>query len=1152
MKFEQNRAVLSATDLSNHLACRHLTALERELARGERSAPEGFDPRLEGLRERGLAHERAYLEHLRAQGLDVLELLPGGDDVAARGKTLEAMRAGVAAIAQATLAGDGWHGRADVLLRVERSSDLGPCSYAPVDTKLARETRGGTILQLIVYAELLGAMQGRLPDHVLVVTPACGFEPERYRVAEYRAFAARVRRRLEESLSPVAGATPTYPLPTAHCEVCRWWRECEARRRQDDHPSLVAGMRRAHERELAGWGVETLAALAELSLPLSRKPDRGSKETFEKLREQARLQVATRSAGHPVWERLPAANDRGLARLPEPSAGDVFLDLEGDPYVGEGGIEYLFGRAALRAGGEPEYLPRWAVGRAEERAAFEALMDELVARWDGDPGLHVYHFGAYEPAALKRLSGRYATRAEELDRLLRAERFVDLHSVVAQGLRIGVESYSLKPLEPVYGFEREMPLADSGRALRQVEAALELGRASELNGELRRAVESYNRDDCLSALRLRAWLEARRQEAIEAGEELARPVAESGEASEKLTEWQNRVRPVVDRLLAGVPADPADHTAEQRARYLLAHCLEFHRREDKVTWWEHFRLADLAEEDRYDEPRAIAGLRFVERRAQEGRARLPVDVYAFPPQEVDRRSQEARIDKERKLGTIEDLDPVACRVAIKKTRTTVDEHPSSVFLHSHVQKDKQEESLLRLAEWVAEHGIDEEGEHRAARDLLLRLPPRGCPVGVSGLVAPKEDPVAAARRLAGALESGVLPIQGPPGAGKTYTGARMIVELARRGRKVGVTAVSHRVISNLLEGAIRAAEGEGFALRAVQKVSDGAEAVEETSAIRRTAKNEEVAAALAEGEVQVAAGTAWLWAREELAGSVDVLFVDEAGQMSLADVLAVSPSARSLVLLGDPQQLEQPMQATHPDGTAVAALAHLLAGRPTLAPDRGLFLDRTRRLHPAICAFTSEQFYDGKLRAFAGLDRQAFHAPLPFDSSGLYYLAVEHQGNQSYSRDEADAVAALVQGWFDAGAEWSDAEGTRRPLAAADILVVVPYNAQISRLNERLPSGIRVGTVDKFQGQEAPVVVYSMVSSSPVDAPRGLEFLYSRHRLNVATSRARGVCVLVASERLLEPECRTPGQIRLANALCRYVEMATRVEVAPEAPVSSA
>ncbi|HEX4498670.1 MAG TPA: DEAD/DEAH box helicase [Thermoanaerobaculia bacterium] len=386
------------------------------------------------------------------------------------------------------------------------------------------------------------------------------------------------------------------------------------------------------------------------------------------------------------------------------------------------------------------------------------------------------------------------------------------------------------------------------------------------------------------------------------------------------------------------------------------------------------------------------------------------------------------------------------------------------------------------------------------------------------------------------LDQGVLPIQGPPGAGKTFTGARMIVELVRQGKKVGLTAVSHAVITHLLKEVLGVASEKKVDLRCLQKGREGSDEAEGSS-IPQTKKNEQIESALRCGEVQVAAGTAWLWSRSELKEAVDVLFVDEAGQMSLADVLSVSQAARSLVLLGDPQQLEQPIQGSHPDGTAVAALTHLLAGKLTLEKQSGLFLEQTWRLHPTICDFTSEQFYEGRLRSVEGLDRQALHARAPFDRSGLFFLPVEHEGNQSYSEEEATVVGKLVQTWIESGAEWTDRKGVRAHLTQEDILVVVPYNAQIRRLEGLLPR-VKIGTVDKFQGQEAPVVIYSMVTSSPAAAPRGMQFLYSRNRLNVAISRARCACVLVANPSLLEPECRTPVQMRLANALCRYVERA--------------
>jgi uncharacterized protein len=287
----------------------------------------------------------------------------------------------------------------------------------------------------------------------------------------------------------------------------------------------------------------------------------------------------------------------------------------------------------------------------------------------------------------------------------------------------------------------------------------------------------------------------------------------------------------------------------------------------------------------------------------------------------------------------------------------------------------------------------------------------------------------------------------------------------------------------------------------------------------------------------VGAGTAWLWAAPEGFETVDVLFVDEAAQMSLANVLAVSQAAKTVVLIGDPQQLDQPTQGSHPEGTDVSALDHILGGQRTISPDKGLFLEQTWRLHPDICAFTSELFYNCKLVSRAGLELQVINAAGPICGSGLRYLPVIHHGNQNCSPEEASAIGALVEGILRSKAMWVDREGRQKPITLDDIIIITPYNAQVFEIQQRLP-GVHVGTVDKFQGQEAPIAIYSTATSSRADAPRGMEFLYSSNRLNVATSRARCVCIMVSSPELFEVECRTPRQAQLANSFCRFLELA--------------
>jgi uncharacterized protein len=517
--------------------------------------------------------------------------------------------------------------------------------------------------------------------------------------------------------------------------------------------------------------------------------------------------------------------------------------------------------------------------------------------------------------------------------------------------------------------------------------------------------------------------------------------------------------------------------------------------------------------------------------------RSVVHRYQFPPQDhaIDRALEVRDPRTGKSPGAVVQIDERNRTIDLKRGISSTVANPTALIPFDIVNSIVLRDSLLRLGTWVADYGISGPGPLQAARDLLLRLPPRITRGSPGPLLYQGETLTEAVKRLVLSLGASTLPVQGPPGSGKTYSGARMVVELVKQGQRVGLTAVSHKVISNLLREVCRAARETGVVLRAIQKANeeDGCE----DSIVSQVATNENVRSALASGTAQVAAGTAWLWAREEMANSVDVLLVDEAGQMSLANALAVSQAASSLVLLGDPQQLDQPQRGVHPPGADVSALTHLLQQQATIGPDQGLFLAETWRLHPDVCAFTSELFYDGRLVSRPENQNQRLNAEGSLAGTGLRFIPVDHFGNQNESTEEVDKVVELVDGLLRTGATWTDKNGTTAALKLDHILVVAPYNAQVSALAEKLPAGARAGTVDKFQGQEAPVVIYSMTTSTPDDAPRGMEFLYSLNRLNVAISRARCVAVVVASPALFHVRCKTPRQMELANAFCRYLEM---------------
>ena len=1133
------------------------------MARGERSAPKIAAPDLKVIQELGLRHEKRYLAYLAGQGLTVENLshIPLKEEERAVEETLVLMERGAEVIAQGALRDGEWFGRPDVLRRVGTESKRWAWSYEVVDTKLSQETKGATILQLSLYSELLEKIQGKAPEFLYVVPPSADFNQEKYRVSEYAAYYSYVKNRLANAVGADTQATitasegsgqyelafkggndsgnvGTYPEPVEHCNVCRWFRECDEQWRGDDHLSLVAGIRKQQRKQLEEWNTNTMTKLAVLPIPLKERPRRGSREAIERMREQARVQVEGKTRTEVVHERLKLESGAGFCKLPEPSPGDVFVDLEGDPFAGGAGAvtgqEYLFGMVAAHKG-ELCYEKRWALKAEEEKTGFEWLVDEVMRRWKESPAMHVYHFGGYEPGAFKRLMGRYATREEEVDSMLRAGLFVDLHTILKQAVRAGVEEYSLKKLEALYGFKRKIAPENSRAAMRYIEHRLELGFGEEaLPEEYREAMEGYNAEDCFSTAAMRDWLERERSEKAKEGCEIPRPALGDGAPPEEVDERQKRVAALAAKLTENVSANPE----EGQARWLLAQLLDWHRREDKAVWWDYYRLRDMKDDELLEERSALAGLR------HEGHVRMekksPVERYSFPKQETEIRRGDKLCHGELNVGTVERIDVGERIIEIKRTGKTAAMHPTSVFVDGRGPKwEVLAESIFELGKRISESPEGKQIRNCPAWELLLKNKPR-LVKGETLAALGAETTVETACRIGLALEGSVFAIQGPPGAGKTFTAARMICSLVREGKKVGVTAHSHKAIGKLLQEVQVAADEAGIVVRCIRKVGEeGRE--EEIEGVETTDDNAVPLERLSSGKAQVAAGTAWMWSRPEYAGAIDALFIDEAGQMALADVVAAARAAGRLILIGDPQQLQRPLKGSHPEGAEKSALEHLIGERKTILPEVGMLLPQTRRMHADVCKFTSRIFYEDKLSSHTVTRPFVLEGHSHFRGAGLFFVPVIHEGNQNSSSEEVEAVARIVESLLQPRVKWFSGAGRCRALnKEEDILIVAPYNAQVSDLSERLP-GMKIGTVDKFQGQEAPVVIYSLTTSSPEDAPRGMEFLYSLNRLNVATSRAKTAVIVVGNPRLFEPECRTPRQMQLANALCAYREMATEV-----------
>jgi uncharacterized protein len=1082
--------VVSPTDLTRFQACTHLTALDLAVAEGERARPfVAKDEVLELLFRKGLEHEQRYLEALESErAVTVIDTEAMTPQEAAEA-TESAMANAASVIYQATFVDGGQRGHADFLLRGDRPSRFGNWAYDVADTKLARRLRVPALLQMAGYGEHLRRIQGA-PPVTLTVVAGDGLLHE-YPFADVESYARRVSARFAEF---VRTRPTTVAQPVPHCQQCRWIAECYRGWRQADHLSFVAFLTTAHREKFEQAGITTLANLA--AQRPSELPRSIGRATRDRLIRQASLQLHERDTGVPAYELLDPVDGQGLLRLPTPDEADLYLDFEADRYIEPDGREYLAGFGD-RAG---MYTAIWAHSFDQERALTEQLIDAIVARWRAHPGMHVYHYAPYEKAALRRLTARHGVREAELDVLLRAEVFVDLYAVMRQGLRISKESYSIKKLEAFYwGHVRGQGPGDVTEALSSV-LAYETWLVDNDNAALD-SIAAYNKDDVDSTRDLHIWLEERRDElATKHQTRFPRPNGTTVEETEP-SEAERAELVLAQRLVDG--GEP-----------LLAGLVGWHRREARPAWWDVYRLEDLDEDELINDATAIGGLG--EPVWQYDVKRSHVHRYNFPPQDTKLGAGDTvlNVDDHKPAGAVVGIDPAEGWIDLRIGRTKKPSRPRGLGPQGPL-----DDTTLRAAIADVATRVLEDTDCLGARLLRLTVPP-GLPV--------QEDETAAAAliRLGIALRGEVLAVQGPPGTGKSTKGAALIRALLDQGLRVGVTALSHQVIGGMLLKVDRPG---------LQRCNDEADWCG-APRVDIAGSTPEVVQALTAGTHNLVGGTAWLWAHDIMQDLVDVLVIDEAGQFSLANAVAVTRAARSLVLLGDPQQLTQPTQAQHPYGADVSALDHLLSGHDTMPPDRGVFLDCTWRMHPAVNEFVSITSYEGRLHTGEGTERQRIIGTGRWHGAGPRWVPVEHVGNVNTSSEEAAVVAQIVEELLDM--TWTNADGVEAPITPRDVLLVAPYNAHVGRLHHAVADGVQVGTVDKFQGRQGAVVIYSLASSSAQDAPRGIDFLYDVHRLNVAVSRARAMAIVVGSPALLDAEVHTPIQLRQVNALCRYVELA--------------
>ena len=1006
-------------------------------------------------------------------------------------------------------------GSSDFLVKVKGPSNLGDYHYEVWDTKLSKKLKPYFAIQLCCYSEMVAEIQGVMPKKIAVVLG--NNKIEHLNIDNYFAYYKTLKNAF---LTFHQDEQPTLPDPAESRNYGRWSNVAKKQLEIRDHLSQVAGLSRGQIKNLEKAGICTMQELAQSDLAHISNM---SPAIFQQNKQQTQLQIASRGLDVPEYKALPhdPGKKRGLAMLPPHSGKDVFFDIEGCP-DDEGGLEYLWGNTYFDDSGQRTFIDFWAHDYTQEKQCFSDFINWVYDRWLDDPTMHVYHYANYEIAAIRKLMGRHGVCEDMVDTLLRNEVFVDLYNVVRHGIMIGTPSYSIKYVEHIYRGKRNTDVKDGGESIIVYENWRDDPDGDTWQtSEILNSIRDYNIDDCDSTQELTEWLRTE-QTIHDIG---FVPVEYSEE--EKVREEINQTTLLRDKILLNAADIKEDDLKQSTLLETLAWSLEFHRRENKPTWWRYFDRKGLTEIELYDDMDCLVGLTRTSKEPYlpTERARNMVYEYCYDnnqPFKGKAKSFYVHDEDDLKLTTnyhepdqgiiaLQSKEPPPARLNLIPDEF-VNPNPIPIAL-----KEEVEECL------------DNDFKPRAITDFLRRTRPRIKGNNEGPIIKSNGDLLQNIISASINLENSYLCIQGPPGAGKTYTAKHIIGELLKSGKKVGISSNSHKAIINLMDG-VADHVNENKIKATLIKVGGSKE---DPIFAKNNVKFAQNTKPLTFEEGHCVGGTAWAFSNEKCENKFDYLFVDEAGQVSVANLIGMSRSCNNIILMGDQMQLGQPIQGSHPGESGMSILEYLLEGQAIIPKDLGIFLPNTYRMHPDLCAVISKLVYEGQLSSAETASKHVLkiESNLIKQNSGVCFVPVEHEGNTHGSEEEVTKIKEIALDLI--GTEyWLDDNGVEQNITWDDILFVAPYNFQVNKLRSVLGDEAKIGSVDKFQGQEAPIVILSMCSSDATESPRGIEFLFSKNRLNVALSRAQALAVVVGSPRLGNTSVNNLKQMELINFYC--------------------
>ena len=1137
-----NSIIYSPTDLTTFVSSPFANwmnrfALEEKNVIALKDSTNGM---MEKLAECGILHEKKQLEKFRSAGKIIHEVPSKGSSRERLQATIAAMKSGVDVIYQAYLELLPFAGVADFLVKVPATSSLGDWQYEIWDTKLSSDVKPAYLLQMSCYAEMLQSIQHNLPG-TLTVALGSGHN-QSFKTQDYFYYYLCIK---AEFLKSQENFDPNRPIdPDGSDSYGNWTDYANQLFIQKDHLIQVANIRKSQILKLQYAGVATMTQLA--NLPNEFRVTGINTETLSKLRSQAKIQLDSAGLAKPLFKIIQNEN-QGLATLPTASRMDIFFDIEGFP-LEKGGLEYLWGSTYFDEKNQRQFIDFWAHNEEQEKQCFIEFIQWAYDRWQRDPRMHIYHYASYEITACRKLMGKYGVCEMEVDQLLRNEVFVDLYKIVKAGLLLGEPRYSIKNVEHLYRAKRNTDVANGGDSVVVYDNWRSQFVMDHPNQQPNRLawkedknlsdIRDYNKDDCDSTQELVDWLREQ-QELNQIPRIVLLPESDKPDAVVETS-------PLYSALISIAERDRLMNPNKIPIAETIAGLLGFHRRESKPMFWRLFDRRDADVLELFEDLDCIAGCTRTNKPAfkVKERDRNQAYEYSFDPNQEckgltgDYYIHESLIpeSKSKKVEVIE-IDTSAGLLIIKAAK----EPPSNVSLipDEHVQP----EPIPSAISAVALRYMESDGNVDSAIFHFLRREPPN----ISGITKGQaiiygnssSERLQSTIKAITSMEGTCLTIQGPPGTGKTYTASHVIAELVKNRKKVGISSNSHKAINNLL---IRTAElcqqkniqGSFVCTKNTDnKLSDLGVTIKQNSSLIESLQN---------GQVGCVIGTtAWGFCRAELEDQFDYLFVDEAGQVSVANLVGMSNSSKNIVLIGDQMQLGQPTQGTHPGESGLSTLDYFMGDQATIADTKGIFLNTTSRMHPTINHFISNAIYDGRLLAAPNNEKQIIKVPKKYtgilnQENGITVVPVIHTGNSQASDEEVDVIGNLCTELLTRSLV--DKHGEERNVTWDDMLFVAPYNFQVNKLRTHLSriaggENAQVGTVDRFQGQEAAIVLVSMCSSDPNESPRGLDFLFDEHRLNVAISRARSLAVVVMNPNLVTTNVSNPNQMRKVNLLSR-------------------